>query len=115
MKRYVICPVRQVTGAELGVIRAFVLEKESEGDAVFWPYRDTEQDAKAVDICGQNYIALFNSNIVDVYWNNKSKGSIFDLGMAFGMNKEMNLINEVKVADYKSLEQLLVALANITR
>lgn len=86
MNRFVICPVREATSKEMAQIKRYVEMLERPGDSVYWPARDTDQKRLGFPICSDNAQALFESEIVDIYWNPKSQGSKFDLGMAFMLN-----------------------------
>jgi hypothetical protein len=98
---FLISPVRDVTEEEMRAVEDYVIELEEEGNDVHWPYRDTDQDDPyGLDICEENRKAIDSADEVHVYWTSKSQGSIFDLGMAFGMSlyedKPIRLVNDGK-------------------
>ena len=49
---------------------------------------------------------------VHVYWNGKSQGSFFDLGMAFAFEKPIKLINKIEATESKGFNNVLLKLSN---
>jgi hypothetical protein len=45
-------------------------------------------------ICMQNAEAIGTSECVDILYNQKSTGSVFDLGVAYALSKPLNLLNK---------------------
>ena len=113
---FIICPVRGATEEEHNLLMEFIRKKETEGIKVHYPPRDTNQDDPVgYAICAQNREAIKNADKIYVYWNSKSEGSLFDLGMAFAMNKPIELINPSEVRSMvtegkKSFQNVLVHL-----
>ena len=90
MKAFLICPMR---GYDPNEWKPFVDELEINGWQVHWPPRDTFQnDPTGLDICRENREAIREANMVYVIWDGKSIGCLFDLGMAFAMNKPIRVI-----------------------
>lgn len=85
-KFFLICPVRGISEEYKNGIEEVVIEHEQFGP-VYWPYRDTDQKASSLAICEQNLAAMRDSEIVLFAWDGKSQGCLFDLGMAFVLNK----------------------------
>ncbi len=118
---FIICPVRDATDPEKKVIADYIARLESEGHHVHYPPRDTNQnDPIGVNICSQNREAIRNADEVHVYWNGKSTGSLFDLGMAFSMHKEVVSINPGDVLQgitdgKKSFYNVLASISGIRR
>lgn len=122
MKRiFIICPVRDVTEEEKQFIEDYVLNLEQKGNKVHWPQRDTNQvdPLGGIRICIDNNKAIWQADEVHVYWNNKSQGSFFDLGMAFAYYqlpdtniKSIRLINKIEVTKNKSFNNVLLWLNN---
>jgi hypothetical protein len=96
---FVISPVRGITSDEQVMIEAWVKTREAEGAFVYWPLRDTPQEdpSRGMKICDVNRHHLERSDIVAVYWNGRSTGSLFDLGMAWHARRPITLINESDV------------------
>ena len=83
-KAFLICPVRN--NPEYG--KKYVEEFEADGWVVHWPVRDTNQnDDTGLRICRDNYKAIMDADVVLFVWDGKSQGCLFDLGMAFALDK----------------------------
>lgn len=112
MNVFIICPVREVTPEERNTIISHVERLERSGHKVHWPERNTNQvgDPIGLRICTDNRRGIQQAHEVHVFWNGKSKGSFFDLGMAFMAEKPIRLINNVEPSETKSFENVLLAL-----
>lgn len=89
-KTFLICPVR---GHSIEETEAIVKKLEEEYE-VYWPPRDTNQnDPVGFDICSDNFYAILFADVVHVIWDGKSEGCLFDLGMAFALEKEVIVIS----------------------
>ncbi len=87
MKSFLICPVR---GVDSSTTRHYMEALEGDGYEVYWPPRDTNQDdPTGLKICSDNLIAIQSADIVHFVWDGKSQGCLFDLGMAFALNKKV--------------------------
>lgn len=94
MRIYVICPVRNADAGLTDAIRDYVEQLEKAGHEVHFPPRDVDQnDATGMGICSHHLAAIQLADRVDVYWDVKSSGSHFDLGMAYALGKEVNLVH----------------------
>lgn len=104
---FLISPVRNTEPETLQHVVDW-LEREH---IVYWPMRDTEQTATSLQICEQNRAAIKSADLVYVFWDPNSEGTVFDLGMAFAMQKEVRVINpnDVEVTEGKSFENFLLA------
>ncbi|MCD6398591.1 MAG: hypothetical protein J7L08_01605 [Candidatus Aenigmarchaeota archaeon] len=98
---FLISPVRNVTDEEKKFIEGYITELKEKGYEVYNPINDTDQnDPYGLKICLENRKAIANADEIHIYWNPKSTGSIFDLGIVFGMNytveekKKIHLINK---------------------
>jgi hypothetical protein len=66
---------------------------ENDGDQVHLPCRDTDQDDPiGFAICQENLEAIINSDEIHIAWDPTSRGSVFDLGMAFALNTPIKII-----------------------
>jgi len=93
MKIFLICPVRGIDEAYKEAIENQVSFLESQGNEVYYPARDTNQnDPIGLRICQDNREAISNADEVHIIWDGKSTGSLFDLGMAFAMNKPIKTV-----------------------
>jgi nucleoside 2-deoxyribosyltransferase len=114
-KVFLICPVREMTEDEKNDLEKYVVDLESDGIIVHWPFRDTKQTdpLKGVNIVKDNIKAIKKCDEVHIWWKPESSGSKFDLGATLALNKPIVLANEVVPNDSlpKSFEHVLVALA----
>lgn len=113
MKVFLICPVRNADATVTARIKKYVEGLEAAGYKVHWPARDTKQDEGAVRICDANRIAMQAVDEVHVWWDPKSEGSVFDLGMAFATLNRIRIANrpEVNRTPEKSFTNLLLDIA----
>ena len=90
MNIYLICPVRGCDAKTLEDIERLVKQMEGEGDTVHWPHRDAPQsDPTGIEICRTHLDAMKKADEVRVVWDVESKGSHFDLGMAYALGKQV--------------------------
>ncbi len=120
-KIFIICPVRGATKKEKKLIEKHISDLEEEGHKVYYPPRDTNQDDPiGLRICFDNRNAIKRADEIHVYWNGKSSGSLFDLGMCFMYGKLVFLINNKDVKrdakkGKKSFQNFLLALERKSR
>lgn len=112
-KIFLISPVRNITPEVHKRILAYVASLESQGHQVHWPERDTPQnnDPIGIEICKTNRQAITNATRIDIWYDPTSTGSVFDLGMAFTLNKRLVLANpnEVTPTQGKSFNNVILA------
>jgi nucleoside 2-deoxyribosyltransferase len=90
-RAYLICPVRGHSPEET---RLYVEQLEAAGWLVHWPPRDTNQvDPVGNRICEDNLRATEEADRVFVVFDPTSRGSLFDLGMAWALKKPITLLN----------------------
>ena len=107
MKTFLICPVRGVSPEET---RDIVKDLESKGWDVHWPHRDTDQlDPTGLRICKDNRSAILASDAVHIVWDGKSQGGLFDLGIAFALNKPIIPISLPDPTSDKSFQNMIMA------
>jgi nucleoside 2-deoxyribosyltransferase len=95
MNVYLICPVRNVTQDQQNEIDDYAKSLEDEGCCVHNPkYAVDQADDTGWNICEGHLAAMKSSDRVDVFWDVTSKGSHFDLGMAFALRKDVRLVRE---------------------
>src|SRR3989344_8762787 len=119
---FLICKVRNVPPETEKKHAAYVASKEKEGYEVYWPKRDTDQnDHLGLRICKDNRLAIVMADEVHVWYDKTSEGSKFDLGMVlmmlyFSEQRYQKIVianpEEVQPTPKKSLENVLIALAN---
>ena len=95
-KIFLICPVRNATEEQKTWIERFVEEKYNTGYTIHAPHLNTRQKDLfgGYAICRQNAEALASSQEVDIYYDQSSTGSIFDLGVAYALQKPLKILNE---------------------
>jgi len=86
-KVFIICPVRLAdleTKEKLEVYAKGLEEKY--GYQVHLPHRDTDQAQSGLDICLQNAHAISAADEIHVFYDPRSAGIHFDMGVAFAMD-----------------------------
>lgn len=123
LKVYLICPVRKVDPRTEESIEAYVREFEATGRYEFhFPPRDVDQsnDDGGVRICREHMEAMAECDEVHVWWDDASKGSHYDLGMAAmlrhllgqeGKSVRVVVANNAGAVTEKSFQNVLVAMA----
>jgi len=93
MKVHLICPVRNVTEDQQKEIDNYCESLTQKGHEVHNPkYAVDQDDATGYGICKGHLDSMIQADLVAVFWDVNSKGSHFDLGMAFALNKRVELI-----------------------
>lgn len=87
---YIICPVRLADATTLSEIRSYADDLRACGVVVHFPPDDAPQeDPTGSEICRAHRTAMLQADEVHVFWDVESKGSHFDLGMAYALNKHI--------------------------
>ena len=81
---------------------------QAEGCEVYVPVVRTKQDTDELSIATSNREAMRQADEVHVIWDGTSHGVIFDLGMAFAMEKPIKLEYVIP----KSMKRLMELLNN---
>ena len=106
-KTFLICPVRHADQARA---RDVVCELERDGWRVHWPYQDTNQDdPTGLRICSDNRDAIADADAVHFMWDGKSQGCLFDLGVAFALNKPIVPVDMPPPTEGKSFQNMVRA------
>jgi nucleoside 2-deoxyribosyltransferase len=93
MKIYIICPVRNVTKEQQEMLNNYVALLEKQGNSVYLPKRDAPQNSKTgYEIVEDELKAIKEADRIDIFWDINSKGSHFDLGMAYALNKHFRIV-----------------------
>lgn len=94
MRIYLICPVREADKEALEAIADYIQTYEDlMRHRVYYPRRDAKQDdPTGRGICEAHLRAMREADEVHVIWDVESKGSHFDLGMAYAMGKPIKAI-----------------------
>jgi len=93
MNIFIICPVRNCTEEWKDGLSKYVTMLENQGHKVHYPPRDTNQnDNIGYNICIQNKKAIEEADEIHIAWDGKSEGCLFDIGIAFALNKRVQVI-----------------------
>ena len=122
-KIFLICPVRQARDDTLIKMEKYITKLEESGCRVYWPPRDTDQDDPiGLRICKDNCRKIFEADEVHVWWDENSRGSLFDLGISFmchhladGVKIILANPDEVRSTPEKSFNNVLLALHEKTK
>lgn len=110
MKIFLICPVRNATEDQKTAMNDYITFMEDSGNEVYYPARDTNQvDNIGFRICNDNKLAIFNADEVHIFWDKDSKGSLFDLGIAFAFDKPLHIVNleNLEITETKSFTNMI--------
>ena len=114
MKIFLICPVRNATEEQKVGMAQYIKSLENAGNAVYYPARDTDQrDKIGYKICTDNRMAIEEADEVHIFYDDKSSGSLFDMGMAFALKKSLVLANRVNQTDGKSFNNMVIAWSSL--
>ncbi|MBP5678535.1 MAG: hypothetical protein J6X28_01745 [Bacilli bacterium] len=111
-KIFLICPVRNATEEQRKWIEDFVEEKQENGYIVHAPHLHTNQNdpiGGGYSICKQNAKAVASSEEIDVYYDQTSTGSVFDLGVAYALHKPLRILNpeEILFEEEDQIDQIV--------
>ena len=110
-KIFLICPVRNATAKQRKWIEDFAKEKQNAGYIIHAPHLHTNQNDLfgGYAICKQNAEAMASSQEIDIYYDQTSIGSVFDLGVAYALHKPLKILNEEEITfDEEDLIDLVV-------
>lgn len=95
-KIFLICPVRNATDEQRKWIEDYVSDKVRDGYIIHAPHLHTRQTDMlgGYSICKQNAEAIASSNSISIYYDQSSNGSAFDLGVAYALNKKVEILNK---------------------
>lgn len=93
MKIYIIHPINEANPEFSQKVYEYVMKLEERGHQVHLPVRDTPQESETgYEPCLANLQATKNADEVHIAWDGKSRGSLFDMGMAFALGKYIKII-----------------------
>ena len=116
MNIFLICSVRGASARQKKEQENYVKKLEAQGNIVYWPHRDTNQkdSSGGSKICQKTFLAILGADEVHVFYDYKSEGLRFDLGMVFAiyrLTKFSALFTEcatkVVIANPKAVEKQL--------
>ena len=96
MNIYIICPVRDASQEQKEKLKAYKESLQAQGHTAYYPaddnpYEDTDKIGYV--ICEENRRATIEADEIHIFWDATSKGTLFDLGMAFALNKPLKIVN----------------------
>lgn len=93
---FLICPVRDASDEINKLLEEYVDKMEKKGYRVHYPKYDTDQTdpTGGIRICEDNRRAIENADEIHLWYDPSSKGSQFDLGVAFALGKKIVLANK---------------------
>ncbi len=96
---FLICPVRNATPEQRKWIEDFVKEKDKEGYVIYAPHLHTNQNdlLGGYNICTDNSEAIAMSSKIDIYYDQSSTESAFDLGVAYCLHKPLEMLNKDEI------------------
>jgi len=95
-KVFIICSVRNATEEYRTKLESYVSGLEKRNIKVHLPHRDTNQNARVIEICEENAKAIRNADEVHIFYSSSSQGTHFDMGVAFALNKPLVVVeNEI--------------------
>jgi hypothetical protein len=110
-KIFLICPVRNATDEQKEKMNKYIEALELDGVSVYYPARDTKQvdETGGWNICTANKNAILGADEIHIFWDEKSTGSLFDLGMAFCAGKKLIVVNpeSIHTENTKSFHNLI--------
>jgi len=112
-KIFLICPVRNADPKTQEFLAKYVRRVERLGHKIHYPARDTNQvDSIGLRICTDNRGAIRNSDEVHILFDPTSQGTLFDIGVAFQLEKPIRLINRhnLQFTEKKSFQNVLMTL-----
>lgn len=107
MKIFIICTVRKATKEYIEKLYEYVDKLEKQGHEVYFPPRDTDQNASGFEICKQNCKGIKWAEEIRIFYNPDSQGTHFDMGMAFMENKKIKVIENVEYGEGKSFPRMI--------
>ena len=110
MRIYLIGPVRHASQEMVIKLNDRVQALEMAGHTVYYPARDTRQDASELEIAAQNRDAIVAADLVLFTWDGESEGCLFDLGVAFALEKMVQPLPSLMPAltEEKSFQRFVV-------
>ena len=104
---YIIAPVRDATSNFRKRLYQYASKLKKEGYRVYLPHRDTDQRLSSLEINKQNCEAIKRVDEVHVFYDHRSQGSHFDLGVAFAFDKQIVVIENQPYGHGKSYARML--------
>jgi len=104
---FIICSVRGTSDEYKRKLEEYVANLESEGHLVHLPHRNTNQNARGIEICSENAEAIKRSDEVHIFYNSASQGTHFDMGVAFAYRKPLVVVENEIYGEGKSYPRMI--------
>ncbi len=117
MNIFIICPVRNASEEQIKKLRNYKSKLQSEGHTVYYPTDNNPYeltDTVGYKICEENNRAIRDADEIHLFWDATSRGSLFDLGSAFALNKPLIIVNpeSVELTEGKSFSNMILEWSN---
>lgn len=106
-KIFIICSVRGASDEYREKLEQYVSDLEERGYKIHLPHRDTNQQARGIEICKQNMEAIKEADEVHIFYNHTSQGTHFDMGVAFALGKDIVVVENEEFGEGKSYPRML--------
>lgn len=113
-KVFIICSVRIASPSYRKKLEAYANCLEDDGYEVHLPHRDTDQTASGFNICLESAATINFADEVHIFYNEKSTGTHFDMGVLFAlqvimeMDKKIVIVEGAEWTDTKSFKRMLM-------
>ena len=107
MRIFIICSVRKADMEEASRQEEYVRRLEDAGHIVHYPPRNTDQEARGIDICRQNVAAIIAADEIHVFYSPDSQGTHFDLGCAFTLGKKLVVVESISYGPGKGYPRMI--------
>jgi nucleoside 2-deoxyribosyltransferase len=107
MRIFIICSVRDIDAPYFDTVNAYARKLEARGHRVHLPPRDTNQNKPGITICRQNLENIRRADEVHIFYNGRSQGTHFDMGMAFALGKPIVVVKNEAYVEGKSFPRML--------
>lgn len=107
---FFISPVNGISVADESNCRSYIGSRVDEGMKIYFPLDDTKQDGDFIGnrICDDNLKAIRESETVDLYLAKSSKGSFFDLGASFYLDKLLYIVNPESLSSEDDMDLFIM-------
>jgi hypothetical protein len=111
-KTFIISPVKNIAADTIKQLLEIMRDLEADGYIVHLPAIHTNQFIKEVDICKQNIQAIKAADLVCIWFDENSIGSVFDLGVTVSHNKTLRILNHIERTSGKSFANMVLDYAS---
>jgi nucleoside 2-deoxyribosyltransferase len=117
MNIYIICPIRKATEEQKEALKKYKNKLIMDGHKAYYPDDDNpyeKTDHVGYLICEENTRAIRQADEVHIFWDTTSSGTLFDLGVAFALNKPLKIVNieSLEITPDKSFSNMIFEWSN---